>query len=122
MEKRLWISCGNNGVDYSSRNVSAEESSFTALTVHALPWEGVAKAGLVMSFVMDTWNTAGLSAENAAATAATRSRPRPLGLICMDALMRWVLHTSEPLQQPPAQSLGKQDCSAALLSRQSSTP
>lgn len=65
MEKRLWISCGNNCVGYSSRIVRAEERSFTALTVHALSWEGVAKAGLVMSFVMDTWNTAGLSAENA---------------------------------------------------------
>lgn len=27
--------------DYSSRIVSAEESSFTALTVHALSWEDV---------------------------------------------------------------------------------
>lgn len=52
-----------------------------------------------MSFIMDPWNTAGLSAENAASTGAIRSRPRALGLICMDAQMRWMLHTSEPLQQ-----------------------
>lgn len=65
-------------MDYNSRIVSAEESSFAVLTVHALSWEGV-KAGLVVSFVMDTWNTAGLSAENAAAAAATGAGPGTWG-------------------------------------------
>lgn len=103
------------------QNWRERKSSAFILTVNALSREGVYKPALGIGFceclcfkpIPGLWSSAGLSAQNAAG----RTCLRPSGLICMDALgAAYIKATAVPIIEPR----GKQDCSAALLSHQSS--